>query len=168
MVLPQTRGLVGRTYWYGLWLPALVFLVGGIFASSGCSSFRWARGSGSASTSAGVPKQLQVAVDGRFDDIPIPAGFRLDTANSFAFQNDYTRVGLLRYAGGTKASEVVDFYKEQMPLYNWVLINVVEYDRSLLNFEKDRQSCIITCEGTMTKTTLSITIGPKSESSVKK
>lgn len=168
------RGLAGRKAGSSgqvLTLTALlVTLIAGVFICSGCALFRWGRRSESGSTEANlnVPEQLQVAVDLHFDDIPVPAGFKLDKVNSFAFQNDYTRVGLLKYTGRAKVFKVVDFYKEQMPLYNWVLVNVVEYDRSLLNFEKDGQSCIITVEGTMTRTALTIAVAPKSQKSAKK
>lgn len=55
------------------------------------------------------------------------------------------------------------FYKEQMPLYNWQLINLIEYGKKQLNYEKVAQSCIITIDGNKTKSILVISVGPKSE-----
>lgn len=169
MILTNIRAKDRAKGGYDLSIFSLVLLIIGLVICSGCSSIQWARRPSSPSTSAemDVAEQLQVAVDLRFDDIPVPAGFRLDVVNSFAFQNDYTRVGLLKYTGRAKVTEVVDFYKEQMPLYNWILVNVIEYDRSLLNFEKGKQSCIITCEGRATRTILTIAIAPKSQKSAK-
>ena len=149
-----------------------IVILAGMVVCSGCTTTGGGRRSSADRSSSdtvdmNVPEQLQVAVDLRIDDIPVPAGFKLDVADSFAFQNDYTRVGLLRYTGRAGVDEVVDFYKEQMPLYNWVLVNVIEYERSLLNFEKDKQSCIIICEGSRSRTVLTIATAPKSQKTLK-
>jgi len=143
----------------------MTILIAGMIVCSGCSSTGWGRKSSSSSDTETMDtrKQLQVAADLRIDDVPVPVGFKLDAGDSFAFQNDYTRVGLLKYSGRANITEVINFYKEQMPLYNWILVNLVEYERSMLNFEKDNQSCIITCEGGMRKTVLTISTAPKSQ-----
>lgn len=106
---------------------------------------------------------LEVAATLRFDDIPVPAGFRIDQFGSFAFQTEYSRVGLLKYKGSAKPDKVVAFYKDQMPLYGWALINIIEYGKRIINFEKEGQSCIVTIEPTRTKTILTIATAPKSK-----
>lgn len=97
----------------------------------------------------------------KFADIPVPIGFKLIRDKSFTFQNDATRVGLMRYTGRTNVDKVVAFYKEQMPLYNWNLVNIVEYGTRILNFEKGNQSCIITLETSVTTTFLTIALSPR-------
>ncbi len=98
----------------------------------------------------------------RFDDVPVPAGFKVLEEESFAFQNDVTRVALLKYAGGKSADLVVMFFKEQMPMYNWSPINIIEYDRRILNYEKKSESCIITIESQGRKSVITVAISPKS------
>ncbi len=138
----------------------LVGVVVGIIAISliGCATVP--RTEGERAAEAEKPA-LSVAPNLRFDDVPIPSGFRLLQEESFTFQNDYLRVGLLKYTGKAKGEQIVVFYREQMPLYNWSLINLVEYGRRVLNFKKDNQICVITIESTMTKTNLTISIAPK-------
>lgn len=102
----------------------------------------------------------------KFDDIPIPSGFKLVDNESFTFQNDRMRVGLLKYSGMPDANKVVDFYKEQMPMYNWDLINVIEYGQKVMNFERMDQSCIITIQPLSTRTVIAIALAPKSSSTM--
>jgi len=97
----------------------------------------------------------------KFDDVPVPAGFRIIDADSFTFQNRDLRIGLLKYTGRVNPSEAVEFYKENMPMYNWNLINVVEYGRRIMNFERAGQSCIVTLEPTSFYTVLIIAVAPR-------
>lgn len=105
---------------------------------------------------------LDVASLLRFDDVPVPTGFKILDSESFAFQNDATRVGLLKYAGSRHVDQVVWFYKEQMPIYKWNPINIIEYERRILNYEKGSESCIVTIESKGRKSIITIAISPKS------
>ncbi|MHC4124426.1 MAG: hypothetical protein ACYSSI_12695 [Planctomycetota bacterium] len=105
---------------------------------------------------------LDVALALRFNDVPVPAGFKILDKESFAFQNDVTRVALLKYIGAKGADQTVLFYKEQMPLYNWKPINIIEYERRILNYERDSESCIVTVESQGRKCIVTIGISPKS------
>ncbi len=122
---------------------------------TGCASFPIQRGGGPA-------KALEPAPLLKFDDVPVPRGFKLLANESFAFHTEETRVGLLKYAGSPTADAVVLFYKEQMAQLGWTLLNVVEYGRRILNFDKIDQTCIITVEPTATKTLVTISVAPKS------
>ncbi len=110
-----------------------------------------------------VEKSLAVAPTLRFDDVPVPSGFISISDESFIFQSESLRAGVLKYSGKASPETVMLFYNEQMPLYNWQLINLIEYGKKQLNYEKTAQSCIITIEGTKSKSTLIISVGPKSE-----
>ena len=105
---------------------------------------------------------LDVSAVLRFDDVPVPSGFAILGEESFAFQNDVTRVALLKYLGGRTPDQTVLFYKEQMPMYNWSPINIIEYERRILNYEKDAESCIVTIEANGRKSIVTIAISPKS------
>ena len=127
---------------------------------SGCTTMSGSQSYGSGSTVAG---SLDVASLLRFNDIPVPSGFKILDTESFAFQNDLTRVALLKYIGSRNADLSVAFYKEQMPLYNWNTINIIEYERRILNYEKDSESCIVTIEAKGRKSIVTIAISPKSK-----
>ncbi len=107
-------------------------------------------------------KSMGVASMLRFDDVPVPVGFRTLNDESFAFQNDVTRVALIKYSGSKSADQMVLFFKEQMPLYNWSPINIIEYERRILNYEKGSESCIVTIESKGMRSIVTIAISPKS------
>ncbi|MDP2911627.1 MAG: hypothetical protein Q8N76_04790, partial [Candidatus Omnitrophota bacterium] len=96
---------------------------------AGCATFPQNESAGNAEQNK---VSLSVAPILKFEDIPVPAGFRLLDKESFAFQNDKSRVALLKYYGGQNAEQVLVFYKEQMASFNWSLINVIEYERKVM------------------------------------
>ena len=105
----------------------------------------------------------------RFADIPVPAGFKAVPEASYAFESAGMRVGLLKYQGKATADQVVGFYKEQMAMYSWNLLNVVEYGERLMNFDRETETCIISI---LTKNTniitLTVTLGPKAQKTPQK
>ena len=107
------------------------------------------------------PKSLDVALALKFDDVPIPAGFSPLASESFTFQNDVLRVGILKYSGRAQANQVVNFYKDQMSLYNWRFLNMMEYGRYILNFDREDQTCIVVVEPGKMGTYITITVAPK-------
>lgn len=99
----------------------------------------------------------------RFSDVPVPAGFKLLPQDSYSFESSGVRVGLLKYRGKAKVDKVVNFYREQMPMYNWNLLNVVEYGDRLMNFDRDAESCIISLLPKGKLVTIAVSLGPKSQ-----
>jgi hypothetical protein len=107
------------------------------------------------------PKILEPSTNIKFADIPIPSGFKPLLHDSYSFQTSNVRVAVLKYSGRPDAERVFLFFKEQMPLYGWNLLNTIEYGRRLLNFEKENESCIITIEPKKLSTEFIISLGPK-------
>ncbi len=103
----------------------------------------------------------------KFSDIPIPVGFKLLSEGSYSFESGGIRVGMLKYQGKANVEQVINFYKDQMPLYNWNLLNAIEYGERLLNFERQQETCIITVLSKGNNITVKIALGPKSEVRVK-
>jgi hypothetical protein len=100
----------------------------------------------------------------RFDDIPIPSGFKLDLKESFVFKNDLTRVGIIKYVGKGNINSVTSFYKKQMPLFNWETINSIEFFKSILSFTKETQTCVVIIEQFgARKVMFTIASGPKNK-----
>ena len=116
--------------------------------------------------SAGTTEQnkvsLSVAPILKFEDLPTPSGFKFLDKESFAFQNDRSRVALLKYYGGQNAEQVLTFYKEQMASFNWFLVNIIEYDKKVLNYENSEESCIITIQPQGGKSMVTVALSPKS------
>jgi hypothetical protein len=107
----------------------------------------------------------------KFSDIPIPVGLKPLPQASYSFESAGVRVAVLKYLGRANIDQVINFYKEQMPMYNWNLINIVEYGQRLLNFEREDESCIITLQvaGFWNEEVLVIiSVGPKSQNLTKK
>jgi len=109
-----------------------------------------------------LPVSLKMASNLKFEDIPVPHGFKIDQHNSFAFQTGSTRLGVLKYKGNAAADRIVAFYKEQMPVYNWNLVNIIEYGRRMLTFERAQEICIITIEPSRGRTSLFVSVSPRS------
>lgn len=116
---------------------------------------------------ASNPDLLEPQAIMKFSDVPVPAGFK-QMQDSYSFESSGVRVGALKYHGKANPDRVVNFYKEQMVMYNWNLLNVVEYGQRLLNFDRDNETCIINMIPKGNEITLVITIGPKSQISTRK
>jgi len=126
---------------------------------TGCATFPQ-----NESTSSADQNKVSLSVSPllKFEDLPTPKGFKLLDKESFAFQNDKSRVALLKYYGGQNAEQVLAFYKEQMASFNWSLVNVIEYDRKVLNYENSEESCIITIQPNGGKSMVTVALSPKS------
>lgn len=99
----------------------------------------------------------------KFYDIPVPAGFKLLIKDSYAFESTGMRVGVLKYRGRAHPDRVSNFYKEQMPMYNWRLLNIIEYGERLMNFERENETCIVNLLPKGSTVTITISLGPKSK-----
>ncbi len=104
----------------------------------------------------------------KFSDVPVPVGLKSLPAQSYSFESSGVRVGVLKYQGKTNPDQLVNFYKEQMAMYNWNLVNIVEYGQRLMNFERENETCIITMEPKGSTIILTISLGPKSQIAAKK
>lgn len=107
------------------------------------------------------PNLLEPASIFKFQDLPVPSGFKIIPQNSYSFECAGTRVGVLKYQGKANPDYVINFYKEQMPLYNWTLLNIVEYGDRLLNFDRENETCIVTILAKGNHVTLTLSFGPK-------
>jgi len=140
--------------------PTALFLA--LMLLSGCASLQKNDAQGSAST------LLEPQAVLRFADIPVPAGFKIVAKESYSFENAGTRVAVLKYQGKVDADRVVSFYKDQLPMYNWNLVNVIEYNERLMNFDRDSESCIVSVFPKGSSSTIIISLGPKSQLPPKK
>ena len=111
---------------------------------------------------------LEPAVMQKFSDVPVPSNFKFMEKNSYSFESSGMRVGVLKYHGKADPDQVVSFYKEQMPMYTWTLLNVVEYGDRLMNFDRDNETCIISIMANGNSVDIVASIGPKPQGLVKR
>ena len=135
-----------------------LFLVLAVAFSAGCANLN----KKDKDLSSG-PAMLEPQSILKFSDVPAPVGFKLILKESYSFENSGIRVALLKYQGKANADQVTNFYKEQLAMYNWNLLNVIEYGDRQLNFERDSETCVITLIPKGAHMTAIIAIGPKSQ-----
>ena len=105
---------------------------------------------------------LEPSVMVKFSDVPTPTGFRLLSEKSFVLESGGVRAGVLRYVGKANLESITAFYKNQMQMYNWALLNVLEYGDRMLNFERENESCVVTVEPKGSKIEIAVSLAPKS------
>jgi hypothetical protein len=138
-------------------------LVVSSFAFSGCAVLSRKEESPSKTANLLEPASIQ-----KFGDVPVPSGFRLLANNSYTFESAGIRVGVLKYRGKANPDQVINFYKDQMPIYNWTFLNVIEYGDRLINFDRENETCTINMLAKGNSITLTISVGPKSTQPPKK
>ncbi|MBN1913167.1 MAG: hypothetical protein JW788_02080 [Candidatus Omnitrophica bacterium] len=138
------------------------FLIFIMVLTSGCASLDKKAAFGTMS------EALEPQLNMKFSDVPVPAGFKLLSKESYVFESSGIRAGVLSYRGKADVDRVVNFYKEQMGMFNWNLINIVEYDQHLLNFDRENETCVINLTSKGKAVNMVISLGPKSQGPVKK
>ncbi len=98
----------------------------------------------------------------RFEDVPVHPKLRIDLNESFIFETQSLKAGILVYHGSESVAEVVDFFKAEMPKHAWRLINSVEARGTVsLNFDKVGWHVLIRVNRSTLTTDVEITIGPR-------
>lgn len=98
-----------------------------------------------------------------FTDVPIPAGFSADRSKSFVYESGSgsIKVGRLYYSGWNGSQEVVNYYHNAMINKGWKMVNAMEHDGMILNYEKKTRVCTVIVTDALLKTKLEIQVGPK-------
>jgi len=113
-----------------------------------------------------APAEAAIEMAHPFKDLPVPADFDIDRPRSFIYESGSGsfRVGRLYYTGSTKQEEVVDFYKNEMINQGWSLINSIDHDVVLLNYEKEGWACSLAIASRFPEilgSQIKVQIGPK-------
>ena len=141
----------------------IIFLFSFIFVFFGCASL-----TGRDDSLSKTPGILEPSATLKFNDVPVPSGFKILPQNSYSFESSGIRVGVLKYQGKANPDQVVNFYKEQMPMYNWDLLNIVEYGERLMNFDRENETCIVSLLAKGNSVTITVSVGPKAQAPAKK
>jgi hypothetical protein len=120
----------------------VIFVVAIATAMTGCQTL-FPPASPDAETAEPLSAGIPLAPDFRISDIPVPAGFELVRAGTFVFQNPMLDVGQVRYLGKEPLSTVAQFYIDEMPRYNWKLLNIAEHNTITLYYDKADKTATI-------------------------
>ncbi len=79
----------------------------------------------------------------RFTDIPVPAKFKLLREKSFIYQAGTIKAGIVTYTGWSKLETLIDFYKKEMPSFDWEIVNIFEHENVTLLYAKEGWNCTV-------------------------
>ncbi len=143
-----------RAFWAGM---VIVLLIAGVY---GCKSIKYLLPYRTVRDREPEVKQ-PIATSYRFEDIPLPPGMTLNRKESFLYETRATKTGLLLYEGRGEMEKLSNFFKQQMPKYQWRLVSNFELHNVMLTFIKEGWSSIIYIlpqEGEMKR--IEIRVGP--------
>jgi hypothetical protein len=117
-------------------MKGVLILIIGIYGCGEFSSYRISRERPAAG-------KEPIATSYRFEDIPIPSGLTLNRKESFIYETKTTKAGLLIYEGKGEMEKLANFFKQQMPNYQWRLVSNFELHNVMLTFIKEGWSSVI-------------------------
>ena len=125
--------------------------------------------SGCATTPKDAPPVL-VPVASKFSTVPVPRSFSKVPDNTFTFDSSMLGVhlGSVSYQGRAALDQAIAFYKEQMPKYNWVLTNSIEYGNVMLTFSSQNELCMVNLNENGGLVTVDIKLAPKPQKVLEK
>src|SRR4030066_1487036 len=119
-----------------IWAGMILFLIVGAYGCGDLFSFRTVR--------EREPEVKQpISTSYRFEDIPLPPGMTLNRKESFVYETKATKTGLLVYEGKGEMEKLANFFKQQMPNYQWRLVSNFELNNVMLTFMKEGWSSVI-------------------------
>ncbi len=101
------------------------------------------------------------AISYRFEDVPIPRSLGIEKKESFIYESEAIKTGILVYTGKVKVGELAQFFKENMAIHGWTLVSNFQRDDALLTFNKPGWGCVITIRPTsMERSEVEVRVGP--------
>lgn len=112
-------------------------------------------------TDSATGKDQSAKASYRFTDVPVPSKFKLDRDKSFIYEAGSFKAGTITYNGWSKLDALVDFYKKEMPNFEWEMISIFEYDAVTLVYSKEGWNCTVhLSSGNLGGSKIRIQIGP--------
>lgn len=138
----------------GLILLSLLFAVG---ACDRTAPIMASTKTPSASGAAAPPSSAYT----QFPDIPIPAGADINVEKTLIFGNS-PWFGQLSLNTRTNAGALFDFYRTNLPQYDWQELTSVRAPTSILTYDSDDRVLAISIQGsTLRGSEITITVSPK-------
>jgi len=119
-----------------IWMGVILILIIGIYGCADLFSFRTIR-------EREIEVRQQIPTSHGFEDIPLPPGMTLSRRESFIYETKATKAGLLIYEGKGEMEKLANFFKQQMPKYQWRLVSNFELHNVMLTFIKEGWSSVI-------------------------
>ena len=91
----------------------------------------------------------------------IPAELSLNRNNSFVYSTPSFSAGVLVFEGYVQGESLVNFFATNMAKDGWILKSSFRYRRVILNFEKDRRSCLVSVAEYPLNTRVEIWVAPQ-------
>jgi len=78
-----------------------------------------------------------------FNDVQIPTGLKLDRTESYIYQTEAIKVGVLSLTTSRPIPELVAFFRENMARDNWRQVSIFTFRKTVLLFEKQGKNCLV-------------------------
>ncbi|MBU2549775.1 MAG: hypothetical protein KKB20_15280 [Proteobacteria bacterium] len=92
-------------------------------------------------------KPAPPSMEGRyydFADVKIPADLELNREGSFVYESESFKAGILGFKGREDAAtELVNFFQENMAKDGWSLLSSFKYNKNILIYTKPDKVCLI-------------------------
>lgn len=108
-----------------------------------------------------TPVERAVATVQGFEDVPIPGSMDPVPKESFIFETEGVKTGVLVYKGPVSVNTLATFFRSAMTAQGWNLVNSFVGAMATLNFEKANRSAIINITGGWFSSKVHIRVGPK-------
>ncbi|MBL4889086.1 MAG: hypothetical protein JKX97_03565 [Candidatus Lindowbacteria bacterium] len=109
-------------------------------------------------------EELQVAPELRIRDLPIPAGYVYRAKESMILEYGSVQAGIIKYEGPDDVGSLIEFFRKEMPKYEWNMDNMIEMEDTTMIFNKSTRTCKISIRpsgGLSKKTIVSVYYAPK-------
>jgi hypothetical protein len=87
---------------------------------------------------------LQLAIDQRFSDIPLPLNLKPDTDRTYVFENRTLQIGRMVYASRDNVNDLAQFFIRECPAADWDLDSITQASGAELVFRKPGKRLAIT------------------------
>ena len=117
------------------------------------------------STQEGNPSAQTASSYTQFPDIPIPSGAKINIEKTLIFGSK-PWFGQLSLSTSANADTLFDFYRNNLPQYNWQEITSVRAPISILTYDnEDRVMSIAIAGSTLRGSDITLTVSPKGTAS---
>ncbi len=150
-----TRKRLARGFVVALVLP---LTLAALTACAELDAPRTAGGDGGQDAS-GAPSQASFT---RFPDLPMPVNADLQMDETLIFGTNDTWIGRLVIQSSHSSNDMFDFYKREMPGFEWQEITSVRAKTSVMTYTRGERVATIQIEGrTLRGSTVTITVSPR-------
>ena len=114
---------------------------------------------GDSKNEPGAPSQTSFT---RFPDLPMPVSADLQMDQTLIFGTNDTWIGRLVIHSAHTANDMFDFYKREMPGFDWQEITSVRSKTSVMTYTRGERVATIQIEGrTLRGASVTITVSPR-------